>query len=83
MKIGKITIDRYLYDNDLETLREFYKSIEIVPLRVEHLYHTDAFEIIGDSPMFDETKEGDIAPEYIVIVTYNEDGPNDYRLERK
>lgn len=83
MRIGSIKVSRRIYEDDLEILREFYSYLELVPLRVEHLYAEDAFNVIGNSPRFDELEEGLVAPEYEVIININEIEPNEYKVVRK
>ena len=66
MRIGKF----YVHYNLVESgkVAPALAFMEFVPLRVECIGYYRKYEYIGLSPLFDETPEGQMAPEYEIIV---------------
>lgn len=62
--LGKFYVTGSLVENG--ELWRVLSLMEFVPTRAEYLWANDAFEYIGMSPMFEEVKEGQIIPEYVV-----------------
>jgi len=65
----------YLMD---ETLAEFegycasiFVDLQFIPLRVEHLSYLCAHQYIGISTKFDLLKDGELLPEYEILLGYN------------
>ena len=66
-RIGRFMIDRQLMEEWPDTVRLLWSGL--IPLRVEQLYHKDAFECIAEGEPFAEIQEGMEAPTYCVEVT--------------
>ena len=43
-------------------------EMKFIPARVEQLYDRDAFEYVGLSHLFREVPQGEITPEYEIII---------------
>ena len=66
----KRRIGRFKIKNDIvysEDAQEIFKQLGFVPLRCESMYN-DCFEYIGISPLFHEVIQGDIAPNYDIVI---------------
>ena len=62
---GSITISDSLYRNNALEVAAALAAIKFLPCRVEHLWDTGCFELIGWSPEFSEVREGEKGIEYI------------------
>lgn len=69
-KIGKFFVSQNLVKNYL-MLADILGQMGFVPLRVEYYYANATFEYVGISKMFDEVKEGEQVPEYLVKISNN------------
>ena len=65
--IGKFYLSPRLVESP--DLGHAFALLEFVPVRVEHLYYCDRFEMIGFSPLFRNVNPGEISPEYNVTLT--------------
>ena len=72
-RIGKFYIDRHIYD-DMECVYGLFKHLMFIPYRVEFHYDKNQFMLIGLSDLFSIVKEGELYPEYKVIITFEKDG---------
>ena len=69
MKLGILRISRQLLiDCPIEIL-EAWRVIGFVPTETQNDFHSDNILYKGISPDFHEVAEGNVVPEYTVIVT--------------
>lgn len=62
--LGRIYIPTEIVGNQTAKVAAVLSNIFFVPLRAEHLFYMDKFEMIGLSMMFKEIPTGSLAPEY-------------------
>lgn len=62
---GKFYVTRAMVEG--VNFPDFLAMIRFVPFRVECLF-PDRFEYAGESPLFDELKEGEVVPEYQINI---------------
>jgi len=72
-RIGKFYVPQHMYQNHLDNMQKFFIMIGFVPFRVEFLAYMDVFEMIGHSPLFEVSKDGEYVTEYHVFPELNED----------
>lgn len=73
-RIGKIKTSFEVMDKNIEDLEQVFSYLKFVPLHTESLYHVKQIETIGHSPFFREIDSNEAAPEYIIILTKDNDG---------
>jgi hypothetical protein len=66
-RIGRFAISRQLAERDPETARAVMGRCIVV--RCEMMYAHDTLEYMALSPDFDEVPQGQIVPEYDVIIS--------------
>lgn len=82
MRIGKFRIQRFVLVEQLDIVREFMQEVGFVPTRVELLFHSDSFEMIGFSEQFDDIKDGEKAPMYDAQIITHPIHENVYKFVR-
>ena len=71
-RLGRIRISDFFLHREPEAIMLIAR--DIFALRVEHLYHTECFEIVAVSPKFDIVPRGYEAPWYSAEVHKADDG---------
>ena len=65
--IGKFYVSQVLNETD-EWMRVLH-LMNFAPIHVKFMSDTDSYEYIGVSPMFEEVSEGTPIPEYVVVLS--------------
>ena len=65
-RVGKFKMSHRLLRADLDNIRWVLSHFVIV--RAESLYYDDTIEYVAYSELFDEIPEGEIIPEYEIII---------------
>ena len=74
-KRGRLVLGKKWLSDLGDGLQEMLEQLAIFPIRCEHLFHADAFDIVGISEFFDEVEEGAIIPIYYVHAIQYHDTP--------
>ena len=79
-KKGFIKISNELYVNHWNEIYVIMKDFRPINIDYRH-WENDTWYIYGVSEMFDELKEGEVLPQYLVIFEQN-NGKRNYRFEK-
>lgn len=79
MNKGIIRITHQLYHNNYDVISAIFRDFK--PLHIECEYwNIGDFKFYGESDSFDEIKEGDVIPEYLIEITTHDDGIYSYKF---
>ena len=81
--IGKFQVRRGFVQRDPELVADMFGHLQIVPVWVEFVFHTDVMEYTAISPKFEEVPEGCVVPEYYIIAHKEEGQPARYTVEAR
>lgn len=79
-RAGKFYITQELIESNITEIEEVFSLLRFVPFRVEFLY-PNRFEYIGTSHLFREIEQGEVPPEYILIIIKSEDNKITLKVE--
>lgn len=72
-RIGRILVNHDFVANDIEGVSEVLKLLSFVPYRVESRWDLQRLEMIGISPLFEETSNACVAPDYHIHLSISID----------
>jgi len=78
-RVGIINISNELLKNT-DLLKEAFAELSIWVIDVEHNYQLRAKRYVLESEYFDELKEGENIPEYIIHAEFNEETSFKYKF---
>lgn len=75
MRVGKLEIHSDLArPENVMKLCDAFGLLKFLPIRVEHVFYGNRFEMLGFSPLFADIEEGRIAPTYSLDVSEDDHG---------
>jgi len=81
MRKGYIKISNHIYVKEWPSIWVFFKDFRPLHIEFRH-WENNTWHIYGVSEMFEEIKEGEAIPEYLVIFTNNKNKELSYEFQK-
>lgn len=73
-RIGRFYVASAVVEETPEMFAEMLSLLKLIPVRVEHLWHRNAFEYVAISERFREVPNAEMIPEYNIKIEVDDLG---------